>query len=80
MAVLAICYQSRDELSCSILDMHLNGVHKMHIIQDGRGWKKELLIVMCGSNHFSKHKDDPHFFPEKDYSDKPWEMTTAKAS
>ena len=41
MAVLAICYQSRDELSCSILDMHLNGVHKMHIIQDGKGWKNE---------------------------------------
>ena len=41
---------------------------------------KELLIVMCGSNHFSKHKDDPHFFPEQDDSDKPWEMTTAKAS
>lgn len=26
---------------------------------------KELLIVMCGSNHFSKHKDDPHFSRSK---------------
>ena len=55
----------------------MEGGGKMKVVLEPT---KELFIVMCGSNHFSKHKDDPHFFPEQDDSDKPWEMTTAKAS